>query len=127
VAQGPPRAPVGQRRGVPQKQAPPAVTEAQFQSQVLHLARLYGWLPYHTYDSRRSHPGWPDLVLLRPPRLLFIELKAERGRLRPEQRRWLGDLAACGHEVAVFRPDDLQRIPGYLKDPGLRLPGPEHL
>lgn len=86
----------------------PALSEGAFQTQVLDLAALRGWRPYHTHDSRRSHKGWPDLVLARPPRLIAVELKTDTGRLTPEQRRWLIDLEACGLEVDLWRPRDLR-------------------
>ncbi len=41
--------------------------EKPFQAQVVELARLSGWLTYHTHDSRRSQSGFPDLVLVRAP------------------------------------------------------------
>ena len=91
------------------------MTEAQWQDAVLTLAGLYGWWHYHPYDSRRSVAGWPDLVLCRPPELLVVELKTDRGRVRPEQRDWLDRLAACGVEVAVWRPRDLDETHARLK------------
>ncbi len=84
-----------------------AMTENQLQTQVLALARYYGWETYHTHDSRRSNAGWPDLVLIKVPRVLFIELKSFRGSLRPEQRGWLYQLRECGCEVTVWRPPDI--------------------
>jgi len=85
--------------------------EVDFQAAVLELARLTGWLAYHPHDSRRSAPGWPDVTLVKPPRLLIVELKTTRGRLRPEQARWLTALAQCpGAEVAVWRPGDWPAI-----------------
>lgn len=96
--------------------------ESLLQDTVLRLAKLYGWRPYHTYDSRRSHAGWPDLVLCRPPRLLFLELKSEKGRLSEEQRSWLMDLSACGAEVAVIRPGDLTTITEHLSWRNVRMP-----
>lgn len=86
-------------------------SEKSFQQQILQLAHLTGWRSYHTFDSRRSAPGFPDLVLVRPPRLLFVELKSERGRLRPEQRVWLEDLALCDSVHArLWRPGDWTEI-----------------
>lgn len=82
------------------------ISEAAWQEQVLELAQLYRWLAYHTFDSRRSAAGFPDLVLARAPELLIVELKSERGRVRPEQRDWLEVLAACGIETHVWRPSD---------------------
>jgi len=102
------------------------VTEAQWQQQVVDLAKLGGWRSYHTFDSRRSAPGFPDLTLVRPPELVFAELKAEKGRTTPEQEAWLEDLevvAQCillndeglgGDEVPiqvfVWRPSDFDEV-----------------
>jgi hypothetical protein len=36
------------------------VNEAVWQQQVIDLATLYGWEHYHSFDSRRSVPGWPS-------------------------------------------------------------------
>jgi hypothetical protein len=88
-----------------------AVTEAEFSANVLRLAKLKGWrLTYHTHRSDRSEPGFPDWVLVRPPRLLFLELKRERGKATPVQETWLAALAACGVEARLFRPSDWPQI-----------------
>lgn len=66
-----------------------------------------GWLRYHTYDSRRSRAGFPDLVLVRPPRLLFIELKTARGKTSEDQREWAKVLKLIpGVEYYLWRPAD---------------------
>lgn len=82
------------------------LTEAQWQELVVEFAKLHGWWPFHVFDSRRSAAGWPDLVLLRPPELVIVELKAEKGRVSPDQARVLDGLRACGIEAAVWRPSD---------------------
>lgn len=86
------------------------MTEDQFQSTLIEAARLLGWLAYHTHDSRRSEPGFPDLVLVHPKRrrLVFAELKSERGTVKPAQLRWHEALIAAGQEIYVWRPADLQ-------------------
>lgn len=97
------------------------VSEKAFQSQVLELARLSGWLCYHTFDSRRSAPGFPDLVLVRPPVILFAELKSSGGALRPEQRGWLEALEACpGVAVRLWRPGDWPEVEETLTRPRKR-------
>jgi hypothetical protein len=89
--------------------------EAAFQQQVLNLAGFFGWdLTYHTHDSRRSHKGWPDLVLCRPPELLVVELKAEKTRVTNDQLAWLAALDACGIETYLWRPADLPAIQARL-------------
>lgn len=73
------------------------------------MAKSLGFhLTYHTHDSRRSNPGFPDLVLLnaRSGRLIFVELKAQSGRVRPEQETWINALRAGGHTAELWRPAD---------------------
>lgn len=84
-------------------------------AQVVAYARLMGWRSYHTHDSRRSDAGFPDLVLIRRPRIVWVELKADRGRLTGEQRAWLDDLRACGQEVFLWRPSDFREIEKVLR------------
>jgi hypothetical protein len=88
------------------------LTEKAFQTQVVQLARLCGFETYHTFDSRRSDRGFPDLVLLNPKRgrLVFAELKVARGKTTPEQDVWLANLRAAGQEVYLWRPADWDEI-----------------
>lgn len=74
-------------------------------ARVVKLAEACGWLCYHTTDSRRCRPGFPDLVLVRAY-VLYVELKAERGKLRPEQEQWIAALDKAGAHTAVWRPSD---------------------
>jgi hypothetical protein len=81
-------------------------SESSLQAAVIKLAKLNGWACYHTYSSRRSEPGFPDLIAVRPPRIIAAELKAAKGRISAEQRGWLDLLSAVpGVEVFVWRPD----------------------
>lgn len=110
-------------KGRPRKLPAPKVTESQFLQQVRDLAKLTGWECYHTHNSQRSEPGWPDLVLASAAqrRLLFIELKTAVGRVSPHQRKWLNLLTSCGCEAAVWRPADLPQIALILR--GQRIGG----
>mgnify|MGYP000098728519 CR=1 FL=1 len=93
------------------------LTEKAFAQQVVDLARLLGWRVYRTWLSVRSPAGFPDLVLVRPPRLIFAELKSEKGRLTPAQEAWLELLRQVpGAEVYVWRPADLEEIAAVLRD-----------
>lgn len=90
-------------------------SESQLQAAVIKLAKLNGFACYHTYSSRRSAPGFPDLICVRPPRILAIELKAKDGRVSAEQREWLDLLSAVpGVEVFVFRPADWAEVERVL-------------
>lgn len=90
-------------------------SEADFQATVIEMAHALGWRVYHTYRSTRSTPGFPDLVLVRGDRLLFLELKSEKGKLTTTQMDWLHDLYAVsktnlGIHAAYFRPSDMPTI-----------------
>ena len=90
---------------------PIPISEKHWQDDVVEIATLFGWRCYHTYDSRRSHPGFPDLILCRPPRLLAVELKSERGRITPTQQAWLNDLDQCTEiRTHVWRPSDRDQV-----------------
>lgn len=91
--------------------------EAALQTRVLELCARHSWtLTYHTYDSRRSQRGFPDLVLVRPPRVIFAELKKEGEYLKPAQKPWRDALLACpGVEYYLWRPSDLPSIEEVLR------------
>jgi hypothetical protein len=93
----------------------PAITEKEWQETVVQLATYCRWHHFHPYDSRRSTPGWPDLVLVRAPEFIVVELKTETGKLRPEQVDWLTWLAQCGVETHVWRPSDFDEVVARLR------------
>jgi hypothetical protein len=113
-------------------------TERQFQAQVLRYAALRGW---HVWRDRatnqrttcagcraplrcaacgerprpvRNDAGHPDLILVRRPRWIWVELKGPRTPTTPEQKAWLAELRACGQEAYLWRPDDWPTIEKVL-------------
>lgn len=96
-------------------------TESGFQDAVIDLAKWCGWeLRYHTHDSRRSDAGFPDLVMLKPPRIIVAELKTDKGRVSKTQQAWLDGWRACvplcaALQVFVWRPADWPEIERQLK------------
>jgi hypothetical protein len=90
-------------------------SEKQFQGAVVEYAELNSWLVYHTYDSRRSNPGFPDLVMVRDHRLVFAELKSEKGRESKAQTEWLDALGRSTPEVWLWRPSDWPEIESVLR------------
>jgi hypothetical protein len=93
------------------------VLEKDWQRQVRNLAATLGYRhAYHTFNSRRSDTGFPDLVLVAPERrrVIYLELKRERGKLTPVQRAWCRALHAAGAEVYVARPRHLQLLADLL-------------
>lgn len=110
------------------------LTEKQFEAQVKDLAKIFGWKYYHTWRSIHSPAGFPDCVLVRPPRLIFAELKSEKGSVSEKQQEWLDILKACQErpkdfaleyaekrgyvlipEVYIWRPDDIEEIVECLR------------
>jgi len=102
----------------------PRITERQLQSGVIDLAQRLHWrvahfrsVPVRRADGSVRHMtpvqadgvGFPDLVLARGTRLLFVELKSERGVPRPEQVEWMNAFAAValenpGVETHLWKP-----------------------
>ena len=90
--------------------------EAAFQSAVIRCATVYGWLYYHTADSRRSAAGYPDLHFAHrrneaPP--FFAELKADKGKVSDAQRMWI-DALGLHYDAAIYRPDDWRELRAKL-------------
>lgn len=101
------------------------LTEAEFQFQVTDLASLLGWSWAHFRPAQTKRgwrvpvsgplgQGWPDLVLVRGDRLLFVELKRDsKQKLRPEQETVAGLLGAAA-EWYLWTPDDIEEIAAIL-------------
>lgn len=90
--------------------SPPSLTigEREFQRLIVDFAERLGWWTFHVLESRGSNHGWGDLVLARyegpRARVLFREIKTERGKLRPDQLRVGQMLMAAGLDWQVWRP-----------------------
>lgn len=92
------------------------MTEAALQAAVIECARLFKWRVAH-FRPAQTVRGWrtpvqgdgagfPDLVLIRGPTLMFVELKAARGKVSRDQAEWLNALEQTPAIVHVWRPDD---------------------
>jgi hypothetical protein len=108
-----------------------AMSEKEFQSLVIELAKRTGWLCHHqTIPYRVGRDGKPraivepntdrgfnDLVLVHQARGLtvFPELKRIGGRLSADQQRWGDALLACGLDWRVWFPSDWDEIVALLK------------
>lgn len=95
-------------------------TERSFHRRVIELALSKGWRQLYFYHSDSLASGIPDVCLLRASddgvRLLFAELKRERGgKLSRKQRFWLDCLSrVSGVEVYLWRPSDWAKIEEIL-------------
>lgn len=106
-----------------------AITEAEFQDQVVDYAHLKGWKvahfhvamtkagEYHTPVAADAK-GWPDLCMIRDERMVVAELKSETGRLSPEQADWIAKfsyLDASTVRTFVWQPHEWDDIVEVLK------------
>lgn len=114
------------RRGEALPRVGKRVSEAEFQKLVLEVARDYGWTTHHVQHTQTGRGRWitagtrgfPDLTLLRPPQLVFLELKKRDGVATPEQKRWIADLQRVpGVEAFIVSPDDLAAVFALLVQP----------
>lgn len=103
-----------------------SMSEKEFQRLVIEAAQINGWYVAHfrTAQAKSGNyitpvqadgAGFPDLVLVKNERLIFAELKAERGRMSAAQSTWfhkLGKVAfGCNKiGVVIWHPSDLDDI-----------------
>ncbi|MBO0732299.1 MAG: VRR-NUC domain-containing protein [Acidimicrobiaceae bacterium] len=90
--------------------------EDEFMSAVIDYAHWQGWTVAHFRPAwtgqgyrtpvQADGKGFPDLLMVRGPRVVAAELKSKRGRVDEDQRAWLDKLAAAGVETHVWRPSD---------------------
>lgn len=103
------------RRGQSIPTLPGETPEGQLLAAIRRVASTAGWEVYHTYSSKRSEPGFPDVVLTDGESLLMMELKDNRGKPTLDQARWLQLLAHTGKvETGIWRPRDFPAIVARL-------------
>ena len=95
------------------------VTERDLREQVRDLCKLFGWHFYFTWTSIHSPKGFPDLVLVsrERQRVIYVELKTEKGKVTDSQQGWLDDLTHAGQEVYLWRPGDIEEAAWVLSQP----------
>lgn len=97
-----------------------AMSEADLQHLAIDTAHRLGWVVarfpaanYMRTSAGKSFvkplahetKGWPDCVFVRD-RMVVVEFKAAKEKLRPEQVVWLDRLRRAGVEAYVVRPAD---------------------
>lgn len=107
------------------KTALPRITEAEFLRQVLQYARLHSWMSAHFRPGMTRKGRWvtavsgdgvgfPDLLLVKPPKLIVAELKVGKNQVTTEQRAWLYAFREAGILAFVWRPSDWPEIERVL-------------
>lgn len=103
-----------------------SMSERAWSDQFKKIYRRLGWIGAHFRPARKRDGTWstavegegigfPDWVLLRPPRLLFVELKRETGKTTDKQNMWLSLLRLVPWlEVYVWKPSDFEEVERVL-------------
>jgi hypothetical protein len=73
--------------------------ERDIQGKVVGYARSHGVIARKLDFGQ----GWPDVMFLYQGRIMFIEFKADAGRLRELQKIMIGNLEKHKFDVAVVR------------------------
>ena len=103
----------------------PKLTEADYQAAIITIARTLGYETAHVPPVMSARGRWgaqgatglPDLLLARPGRCVWAELKSAGGKVSPAQQKWLDVLRASGQEVHLWRVgvDSVQDIASILQ------------
>ena len=73
--------------------------ESDLQAKIERYCRDHGFYFFHDRSREQNAKGFPDLVIAMPAgRVLWLELKSAKGRLRPEQKQVRLMLLALGQE-----------------------------
>ena len=116
----------------PERVVQQGVSEKDWQVTVIEYAHLKGWKVAHfraamtgrTYTNKKGEvknvwvtpvqadgKGFFDLVLVRPPKILFVELKSTEGIINIDQQDWCRQIGLCqkrNRHISwdIWRPDD---------------------
>lgn len=91
----------------------PSVKEKDLQRKLEGVLTQLGFLWFHDRSLqhatvRTSNPGFPDICAVHPDSglLVFIELKSQRGQMRPAQLLWKDALElSCAVYFGPVKPD----------------------
>jgi len=93
----------------------PLISEKNWQGTVIQVAQLEGWeYIYHTWNSKHSPAGYPDLIFLKDGRMVVVELKREDGLLSAEQYFWLLEFTKVTPDVYLWKPSDWGEVQQVL-------------
>jgi hypothetical protein len=84
------------------------MTKREFILTVAELGRSLDYLVHITWNSPQ---GYPNLTLVKAPRVIFAECERDTPALIAPQRQWLDTLDACpGVERYIWHPGDMPAI-----------------
>ena len=105
------------------------MSEKDFENTVVEYAQRMGWKVIHipTIKAENEHgevyyltpyvgdgKGFPDWIFIRE-RVVWPELKKQKGKLSDDQKKWRDWLLAAKQEWYCWRPSDWEQIVEILK------------
>ena len=102
------------------------MNEKDLKDRLIALAKYLGYLVHHDLPAMnirgrwathvQGDTGFPDLILVHPRGgMLVLELKTERGKVTPGQKRWMNAFERAGILSYVVRPSDMEFITRILE------------
>lgn len=86
-----------------------AMSENELLTAVTDALTLYGFRWFHIRRSdlarQMGHSGFPDICAAKNGKVVFLELKTQKGELSADQQAWIKALRPSNW--AVVRPSDL--------------------
>lgn len=101
------------------------MTGTDLQQTIIEYAHIKGWRIAH-FRPALTKKGWrtpvsgdgegfPDLIMVRPPRVVVFECKSEKEKVTTKQVAWLGMFRECGLLSRVVRPHNWNDIVKWLE------------
>ena len=78
------------------------MTEAAFQTKLIKTYEADGWYVVKLIQCNKT--GMPDLILVKPNEVKWVEVKSAKGRLSPVQEYRHAELSAKGFTVETVKP-----------------------
>lgn len=81
-------------------------TEKSIMLGIQQALGMRGWRVLRVPPSIYSAKGWCDLIAIKDGRVLFIEVKSEKGKLSRDQEKFAQLIDEAGGEYIVARSED---------------------
>lgn len=90
------------------------LTEKELERAIAEMARFLGFMVFHARPAQTSKgwrtpvaydgKGYPDLTLVGNGRVVFLEVKSDKGKLSPDQEGWKRHIIQAGAEYFLLTP-----------------------
>lgn len=88
-------------------------TEQQIQGDIQEYLRYKGWFVFKIHQQGKyCYKGISDLIAVKNGVTIYVEVKNEKGKLRPEQLKFMEDIEQHGAKYLVARSIDDVKVVG---------------